>query len=134
MIEGLRVYPHYEDARRGGGVIGSQGCEECKRTVSKSVRQANGCGWETTVQDARPWNPPAWASTNLNTSVCPAYSTGLPQVGEVLVLYPHWEKGAVGAYLDGADPSRVVLDGLRYLDIAIGEHSAWKLEQSRRST
>lgn len=119
MIEGLRVFPYYQDARLSGTVIGSKGCEECKQTVNVAARQDLGCGWEPAVADARPWTPSPWVDRGDVTAACAGYTTTLPSVQEVVAVYPQWERGTLAAYLDDVSPPRLALDYLAALHSAI---------------
>lgn len=124
MIEGLRVYPHYQDARKAGGVVGANGCEECKATVPLTTRQQLGCGWEPALPSAQPWRPQAWVTRGIEPTVCPGYSTSLPAVGDVIGAYCHWENGTLTEYLDGDAPTRAALDCLAVFRGGMNEHMA----------
>lgn len=131
MIQGLRVLPAYQDARAKGQVIGSKGCEECKRTVSVERRQYNGCGWEPAIAGARPWAPASWLERRLETTVCPGYSTSLPTVLEMTWAYPQWKEGTLTDFLGGQPPTPVALVCLTTLDAGIEEHRADLLRGNR---
>ena len=53
MIEGLRVFPAYQDARRRKAVVSD--CVTCKREQTMTTRQAIGCGYEPALADAQAW-------------------------------------------------------------------------------
>jgi hypothetical protein len=120
VIEGLRVLPHYQEARNKGGVVGHQGCEECKQTVSVQTRQELGCGYEPALDGARPWAPESWRERGLSLSTCPGYTTALPAVEEVTLAYPHWKAGYLTEAL-GAPPTDAALRCLTYLEAGINE-------------
>lgn len=124
MIEGLRVFPSYQDARATGNVVGSKGCEECKRTVNLDTRQALGCGWEPAIAGAQPWAPPAWAERGWTAETCPGYTTALPCVVELAGCHAQWKAGTLTDYLDGERANAVALDALAWFDGAIEIHKA----------
>lgn len=128
MIEGLRVFPAYQDARGKRLVMAT--CEECKRTVSTDTRQAMGCGWEAPIDGARPWSPASWAERGIATSTCPGYTTTLPIVGEIIDAYPQWEQGTLTDYLDGTAPTPIALTCLTMLRAGIREHEAAPLREA----
>lgn len=127
MIEGLRVYPAYQDARNGGQVVGAKGCEECKRTVSIEQRQDMGCGYAPSIEQPRSvWAPAAWRDDHRADwlTVCPGYSTSLPGVGEIVDAYPQWEQHTLTDYLDGQSPGPIALRYLTALRAGINDHQA----------
>ena len=123
MIEGLRVAPHYFDARNKGAVVRS--CEDCKATTDVTTRQHMGCGYEARIADAQPWSPRGWADRGTaRPEVCPGYTTSLPAVGEFFAAHPQWKAGTLSDYLDGERPTSPALDCLAVLDSAIKEHES----------
>lgn len=130
MIEGLRVFPAYQDARSKRTVVGSEGCEECKRTVSVSARQAVGCGWERPTADARPWAPSTWADRGWETTACPGYTTALPCVLEVAGCHAQWKAGTLTDFLGGEPAHAVALDALAWFDTALEIHKADVMRES----
>jgi hypothetical protein len=124
VIEGLRVLPHYQEARNKGGVVGHQGCEECKQTVSVQTRQELGCGYEPALDGARPWAPESWRERGLSLAVCPGYTTALPIVQEIVEVHAQWKAGYLTESLDGEPPTDVTLKCLTYLEAGINEFQA----------
>ena len=123
MIEGLRVFPAYQDARRRRSVISD--CDTCKRTQTVTTRQAIGCGYEPATPDAQPWVPPSWRDRgDEKLSTCPGYTTALPAVYEVVEAFPQWKAGTLADYLDGERPTPIALGCLAVLDIGIEEYKA----------
>jgi hypothetical protein len=122
MIEGLRVFPAYQDARNRPTPSVARSCEECKRTVNVETRQAMGCGWERPVADARPWIPESWAERNgpgWSLTVCPGYTTELPCVLEIVAAHAQWKHGTLTEYLDGEPAHSVALDALSWFDSSV---------------
>lgn len=124
MIEGLRAFPHYQDARKAGTAIGSNGCEECMRTIPRETRQQLGCGWEQSAAGARPWSPQSWGARGLSTTTCAGYSTRLHATVEIVDAYCHWENGTLVDYLDGERPTRGALDCLAVFRAGLNEYDA----------
>lgn len=127
MIEGLRVYPAFKDSHAKKEALGGRSCEECKRTVDTVTRQQLGCGYEPAIAKATPWMPPSWAERGLSLSTCPGYTTSLPLVLEIVQAYPHWEQGALRAYLGGKDATPTALDLFTLLRAGKNEHDSDKL-------
>ena len=123
MIEGLRVFPAYQDARRRKAVVSD--CVTCKREQTMTTRQAIGCGYEPALADAQAWAPPSWAdSPGMTLTTCPGYTTTMPAVLEVVDAFPHFKAHTLTDYLDGAAPNPVALGCLAVLDAGVEEFKA----------
>ena len=130
MIEGLRVFPAYQDARRLRQVLSD--CATCQREQTMTTRQALGCAYMPPVADAQPWVPPAWRDDDRRLTVCPGYTTSLPAVFEVAVAFPQWKAGTLTDYLDGTPPTSVALACLAALDDGAEEHKAWATREAMK--
>ena len=60
-------------------------------------------------------------------TVCPGYSTGLPEVGEVALAHAHWKHGELAGYCAPAAPSEQLLDLVVEREAAIGAVTMWAL-------
>lgn len=99
------------------------------------MRQGLGCGFE--VRDPRivpqPFAPAFWVERDRRPTVCPGFSTTLPEVREIVDLYPFFESGGalLPAALDGQQPTSVLLRGLAELRGGINEHARSKLPKPK---
>ena len=89
---------------------------------SESVRRLvqipapNGCK-ERAATDEEPAFP----------SVCPGYTTRLPEVIEIARARLHWSKGAITAFCQG-QPRGALLAGIEILEGASNEAQLWAME------
>jgi hypothetical protein len=101
-------------------------------TKSKQTRQLAGCGYEVPIPGAVPWSPaslaPKW---NKTVTVCPGYTTKLPEVQEVCRARLHWEKNARAfeSFCEG-DPTEQMLAAVEILESAVNEVTAWSMTPS----
>jgi hypothetical protein len=114
VIEGLRVLPWFQDAsRREAASLGHlSNCDDCMSTTTSIERQHMGCGFEPMLEVSRPFAP---RGVPCKVTVCPGYSTRLPEVIEVSRAYLHWDKGTMRERFAGAEPTPALLDGLELL-------------------
>lgn len=70
-------------------------CDKCKAMMGKEQRQSIGCGYEPPIERAQTWSPPmgAKAYNGPAPTVCPGYTTSLPEVIETAVARVHWSNG-----------------------------------------
>jgi hypothetical protein len=101
VIEGVRVRPFYEKARKAGFLRIGPTCSDCKERNSVTTRQSLACGYEPRVEDAQAWHPRYFVKQGITLETCPGYTASLPEVAEVLDAYPHWEAGTLDDLLDG---------------------------------
>lgn len=100
------------------------------QTVSEYERQLVGCGFAPPLDvDLRSFAdlaPPLGADTK--PTVCPGYSTSLPEVIEVARARLHWSKGgpaALGIVEWHDDPLAI---GIEVLEGAANECQSWTLD------
>jgi hypothetical protein len=129
VIEGLRVHPHYQDARRDGILRFGPTCEECMQRNHVTVRQQLACGFEPRIEGAEPWHPLYWLRHGLELTTCAGYTTQLPEVVEVVEAYPHWEAGTLTDYLDGERAPAGFLRALVMRKAGLNEHMDAKREE-----
>jgi hypothetical protein len=105
-------------------------CETCMQGNDPQTRQAMGCGYEPPVELAPSvWCPPSGRAgyQGRPPTVCPGYTTKLPEVREAVQAHAHWNKGAIVSYCGGEHPSEELLQAVVILD---GERSAlegWRM-------
>jgi hypothetical protein len=133
VIQGLRVFPAYQDAASTGSVIGSKGCEECKRTQMATTRQALRCVYEPAMPGAQSWAPKSWVERGIETTACPGYSARLPAVLEIVEEHQQWKHGTLSAALDGEQPTRGALQCFKVLEAGINEHRADLMRERSKS-
>lgn len=142
MIEGLRLLPFYEEALDERKILA---CNTCKERMSVSDRQGMGCGFERAEKGAQPWTPAFWVKqagraqseeerARWKPSVCPGYTTTLPEVREVLALYPQWEARTLTDALSGESPTVPLLEGLSELRGGIRELERSHLPEPKAGT
>jgi len=64
------------------------------------LRVAIGCGYEAPQANARPWQAPADADVD-SWTVCPGYTTTLPETIDIARAWVHWRVGELASYCDG---------------------------------
>jgi hypothetical protein len=99
-------------------------CEKCMQTQSKTSRQFWGCAYEAPVEGAVMWEPPSSKhgfrqNEKLEPlpTVCPGYSTSLPEVLEIRRAHRHWSNGSLTAF--AKEPSEGLLIGIEVYDAEI---------------
>ncbi len=127
LIEGIRLLPFYQEAIDQR--LRPKDCETCMRTTSIQTRRELGCAYEPALERATPWTPRYWVDKDLAATVCPGYTTTLPEVAEVVEAFPQWEKGALTEHLDGEPPTRALLDLLRVMKAGISEFEMSKIKK-----
>lgn len=111
-------------------------CEACRKGDPKikmaptphMTRLLQGCGFEPRHPRAA---PPVPAGYEGDVSVCPGYSTGLPEVAETVMFRPSWTKGYLAEHIGDA-PTPVALDAQNALEGAINLKQRHDSEESVR--
>jgi hypothetical protein len=93
----------------------------------QQTRQLLGCGFEPPPAEhvrhlVQPWNGLGYSGPK--PTVCPGYSTHLPEVIEAARAWFHWNKGALNSFARGV-PSAALIDCIEYLDAAVEECKTW---------
>ena len=83
--------------------------------TSETTRRLMGCGYLPRHENARPLSPP---DIDFDVTVCPGYSTSLPEVVEAVRYRPSYVKGLLTEHL-GEAPSPQFIDGQNVLEGAI---------------
>lgn len=93
-------------------------------------RQSWGCGYEPPPPPnvhAVPWSPPMRSGNKTvgysyeRPTICPGYTTNLPEVHEVLAARMHWKNGQLEAYC-GGPPTEELLAAIVELEVAVGQN------------
>ena len=132
MIEGVRVRPFYIDAIKGGALLIGPTCDDCKKRNHVTTRQQFACGYEPRIEGAQPWHPRFWILQGLKLEHCAGYTTTLPEVGEVLEAYPHWEAGTLPDLLDGRRAPKQLLQLLVFMKAGSNEYQEAKRQERAR--
>jgi hypothetical protein len=94
-----------------------------------STRQQMRCGYLPVVEGAVAWCHSGIERPKSDTpfpSVCPGFSTRLPEVVEISRLRAHWHNGALRDACEGP-PTRLVLGGLELLESECNARDSWKM-------
>lgn len=101
-------------------------CSTCMHTTTQTRRQEMGCGFEPPAPRplvVRPWRHRA--QTGPKATLCPGYTTRLPQVIETARMRFHWQNGAVPRLSEPMQRAIEILDG------AANELDAFKIKEAR---
>lgn len=101
----------------------------------REQRQYMACGYEPALDPTRVrltiWNPPAATATGNvgyrgpNPTVCPGYTTRLPEVQETALLRLHWENGVLRDACGGETPTEETLSLIVVLQGAYNALQRW---------
>jgi hypothetical protein len=98
-------------------------CSACRRVNSRLVRQTLACGYEPEP----PPNIPVLAWTfgwSEKPTVCPGFTTNLPEVVEASRARLHWNKGQL-AMRFGGEPTEALLLSIEVLEIEAARCQEW---------
>lgn len=126
-MSGLQCLPWLKAAERDGDlVIGN--CDKCMKATSKEQRQDLGCAFEPLIEISHPWSPPGGKHgfQHASPTVCPGYTTSLPEVREAARAYSHWTKGQLADFC-GGQPSDAMLMAVEILDYDVNCNQHWLL-------
>lgn len=125
MIEGLKALVWWHEAVKRGLV---SKCETCMETRTAEQRQLLGCGYLPPPEESKRAYVRPWAGLGYKDkqpTVCPGYTTSLPETIEAARARLHWEKGgpaAIGVTDWEADP---LTQGIEILSSQMGEFQMW---------
>lgn len=98
--------------------------------VSTELRLIQGCGYLPPREGARPgFGVPLEA--DVDPTVCPGYSTSLPEVVETVRYRPSYLKGYLTEHL-GCTPSPAIIDAENILEGAVNMFQAFDTERKRK--
>jgi hypothetical protein len=134
VIEGLRLMPWWHEAARRDLLGPKSNCRECRSRLSAESRQMAGCPYEPPVPPdlapiVRPWAGLGYAGDM--PSVCPGYSTTLPEAIEIARGRMHWSKGELGQFC-GGQASEAMIIGIEIAEAAGNEFQAWRTTPSSK--
>lgn len=98
-------------------------------------RQLAGCGYlpppdKDLLPVVRAWNGLGYSGPD--PTVCPGYSTNLPEVQEIARAHTHWSKGALMAWLRGQRASEALLIGIEIIEAEVGRFEAFLADEIKR--
>lgn len=87
-----------------------------------------GCGYEPALDRTKHmltmWQPPQGEAT-----VCAGYTTSLPEVREVALMYRHWKTGNLAVACPA--PTEELLALIVMLDSEVNALDVWRLEEKK---
>lgn len=87
-----------------------------------------GCGFELPIDGARPWSPVSLdAGHRGEYTLCPGYTTKLPEVIEVTRARLHWSKGSLPVFCGKDEPTESLVLGIEILEGAANEVQSWAM-------
>jgi hypothetical protein len=106
------------------------------KTTDKLTRQQLGCGYETPLEHADPWDhdgrEPAGDEFDddghVRLPICPGYVCGLPEVREIAIARQFWDKGELAQFCDGAQATPMLRDGIAILEGEAGCSQLWAMK------
>lgn len=120
-------------------------CDACQhgdekrgiKPLLEQTRQTFACPYapvppEQLLPYVRPPIPPAYSGDEL--TVCPGYSSSLPEVIEGARAWRHWEKADVRAFTGGAWPTPGLTLAIESFDAAVSQHQRWCLDNPVKKT
>ena len=133
MIEGLRFLPWWHEQMKRDPTDARSKCETCMDRNPLETRQILGCGYEPPPDErlrsvAR---IPTLLGSSTDPTVCPGYSTRLPEVIEVARARLHWSKGSLREFV-GGNPTDALVMGIEFLEGANNECEGWAMRKENR--
>lgn len=99
-------------------------CDDCHKQNPRGVRQAWMCPYETPNASCRtPVIPPAYSGQPL--TVCPGYTTSLPETIEAARGWRHWDRADIRAFTGGEWPTTALTLAIETFDDAVAKHQKW---------
>jgi hypothetical protein len=103
--------------------------------TNQQQRQSLGCGYEPKhpTLPVMMWSPPGskCGYSGPRATVCPGYSTNLPEIIETAIIRRHWEKGSIVAACGGENPTEEQLAMVLVLDGAFADLKHWACTPSK---
>ena len=129
-MEGLRFLPWLWEAERRNPSGSILKCDNCMNAYTQETRQQMGCGFEPPPVESKRAYVQMWNGGSLpnykgpKATVCPGYTSSLPEVIEVARARMHWEKGELAAFTRG-ELSEGLTTGIEILEGAINAQQLW---------
>lgn len=108
-------------------------CKACMTAYSTPIRQGWGCGHELPPAPGVPVAP--WSGCGYDgpaPTICPGYTTTLPETIEAARAWKWWSKGELAAFVDGAPVSGPLKIGIEVFDAAMGAFERWRMTPRER--
>lgn len=130
MIEGLRLLPWVHESERRNPHSADFDCAKCKEMNGRLARQHMRCGYEVPIDGAQPpWSPVMLDAAHQGEyTLCPGYTTKLPEVIEVVRLRMHAKMGSLSLFMHGGEPTEAATVGIEILEGAANEVQAWVMK------
>lgn len=117
-------------------------CAECLERVDEQSRQALGCPYAPEPDQTFRLHVETWTGCGVEPrpatddapafpSVCPGFTTTLPETIEAARAHLHWTKGELTQFCRGY-ASEALLIGIEVLSTSSGETMSWIAENPRK--
>lgn len=108
------------------------------KTNRREARQLLGCGYEQPLVElrGRPAVPMPWSPADMPgepPTICPGYTTRLPEVVEVSRARLWFDKGDLRTFTRGEMPTEQLANAIEVLEIAIHQHQDVIVNRKRGS-
>jgi hypothetical protein len=101
------------------------------QTTALPIRQFLGCGYAPPPKAGTPVDP--WSAPRGDrATVCPGYTTKLPEVIEAARARFHWEKGALGMFCEGELPTELLMRSIEILASASNDCSDYYMTPANK--
>jgi hypothetical protein len=138
LIAGLLVLPWMHEALRRLSPYERKNhyltdCGKCKKMQTRQTRQVLGCGYEPAIADPRPWS-----RANLDAdwqgkeTLCPGYTTSLPEVIEIARARVHWKEGGGLRDFCNEPITEQMRLGVEILEGASNECQGWAMKNPEK--
>lgn len=123
------MLPWWSEASKRDLLGSMSKCETCMSVQSEAQRQLSGCGYLPPPDESRRMFVGPWRGGSLpnykgpKTTVCPGYSTSLPEVIETVRTHRHWSKG--NHQLDDLNAPLTIT--VEIFDSAVAEYQSWSM-------
>jgi len=129
-VEGLRLFAWIQEANNRDLLGPMAKCETCMESLEEEQRQLAKCGYAPPLTDSRAPFAAAWGGLGYSgpkPTVCPGYSTSLPETIEILRARLHWSKGSLREFC-GGKPTDALMVGIEIAEGAENERQTWCAE------
>lgn len=83
------------------------------------------------MRHVRPWAGLGYSGPD--PTICPGYTTNLPETQEIARAHMHWKNGALTAWLQGKAASEALLIGIEHVEAQVNAFEAWSMEEASKS-
>ena len=97
-----------------------------------TIRQEMRCGYEPALAGALSvFRPPGYECGEDGPSVCPGYSTKLPEVREASWARLHWERGSLREWARG-EPTDQLIEAIEVLEVQTSKVERYCFDNPRK--